>query len=216
MGCIVISENISLDGVIQDPTGDEGFGPGGWFNEIGSKTRDAWAKVVFDEVLHAEALLLGRRSYEWFFTRWASRTGDWADRLNGLPKHVVSSTLIEPKWNATVLNGHVVKAVAALKQTVEGDIVVYGSGQLAHTLLEHDLVDELRLMLYPCVLGIGERLFAETTDKKPMHMVDAHMVGDELTYVTCQPVGTAQSGGGRDTVEISSPWCCRFCVGRST
>lgn len=191
MGRIVISENLSLDGVIQDPTGDEGTSIGGWFTEIGQDTRDAWGKVLFDEVLNTEAVLLGRRSYEWFFARWATRTGEWADRLNGLPKYVVSSTLEQPKWNATLLTGDVVDAVAALRRSIDGDIAVYGSGQLAHTLIEHDLVDELRLMVYPCALGSGDRLFGATSHSKPLQLADARVVGDSLAYLTYRPARTA-------------------------
>ncbi len=192
MGKIVISENVSLDGVIQDPTGEEGFRLGGWFGQIGDKDREAWAKVELDEALGTEALLLGRRSYEYFAARWASRSGEWADRLNGLPKYVVSSTLEDPDWNnSTVLKGDVVNEVSKLKQEVSGDIVVYASGQLVHTLLEHDLVDELRLMIYPFVLGAGERLFGETGDKKPMRLVDTRTVGDGLAFLTYQPVRDA-------------------------
>jgi dihydrofolate reductase len=192
MGKIVISENVSLDGVIQDPTGEEGFRLGGWFAQIGDKDREAWAQVELDEALGAEALLLGRRSYEFFAARWASRSGEWADRLNSLPKYVVSSTLEDPDWNnSTVLTGDVVNEVSKLKQRVNGDIVVYASGQLAHTLIEHDLVDELRLMIYPFVLGAGERLFGETSDKKPMRLVNTRTVGDGLAFLTYQPVRDA-------------------------
>ena len=192
MGKIVISENVSLDGVIQDPTGEEGFGRGGWFGQIGDKDREAWARVELDEALGTEALLLGRRSYEFFAARWASRSGEWADRLNSLPKYVVSSTLEDPDWNnSTVLNGDVLDEVSKLKQRVTGDIVVYASGQLAHTLMEHDLVDELRLMIYPFVLGAGERLFGETSDKKPMRLVNTQTVGDGLAFLTYQPVRDA-------------------------
>ena len=128
MGKIIISENISLDGVVQDPTGEEGFRHGGWFRQIGDKDREAWAKVLLDEALGAEAMLLGRRSYEFFAARWPSRSGDYADRLNSMPKYVVSSTLQEPKWtNATVLKGGAVSEVSKLKQELAGDIVVYGS-----------------------------------------------------------------------------------------
>jgi dihydrofolate reductase len=167
MGKIVISENVSLDGVVQDPTGDEGFRHGGWFSQVGDKDREEWAKIEFQEALGAEALLLGRRSDEYFGTRWTGRSGEWADRLNSLPKYVVSSTLVDPEWsNSTVLKGDVVNEVSKLKQELDGQIVVYASRQLVHTLMEHDLVDELRLMVYPFVLGAGERLFGETSDKK--------------------------------------------------
>ena len=189
MGTIVISENISLDGVIQDPTGDEGFRHGGWFGQIGDKDREAWARLECDEALGSEALLLGRRSYEFFAARWPSRTGAWADRLNSLPKYVVSSTLEDPDWNnSTVLKGDVVNEVSKLKQELAGEIVVYASGQLVRTLIEHDLVDELRLIAYPVVLGAGERLFGETSDKKSMRLVDTRTVGDNLAFLTYQPV----------------------------
>ncbi|MGO8958949.1 MAG: dihydrofolate reductase family protein [Streptosporangiaceae bacterium] len=192
MGRIVISENVSLDGVIQDPTGEEGFRLGGWFGQIGEKDRNAWARVELDEALGAAALLLGRRSYEYFAARWVSRTGEWADRLNNLPKYVVSSTLEDPDWNnSTVLMGDAVSEVSKLRQRVNGDIIVYASGQLVHTLIEHDLVDELRLMIYPFALGAGERLFGETSDKKAMRLVDAQIVGDGLAFLTYQPVRDA-------------------------
>jgi dihydrofolate reductase len=185
MGKIVISENVSLDGVVQDPTGDEGFSFGGWFNQIADTDREAWAEVEFEEARRAQALLLGRRSDQWFAARWSSRSGEWADRLNSLPKYVVSSTVIDPHWNnSMVLTGDVVSEISKLKQELDGDIVVYASGQLVGTLMEHDLVDELRLMIYPVVLGAGERLFRPTTDKKPMRLVDARTVGDGLAYVT--------------------------------
>ena len=185
MGKIIISENVSLDGVVQDPTGEEGFRLGGWFGHVGDRDREAWVKVELDEALSAGALLLGRRSDEWFATRWLSRSGEWADRLNSLPKYVVSSTLEEARWtNSTVLKGDVVSEVSKLKQEVAGDIVVYASSQLVHTLMEHDLVDELRLMIYPVVLGTGERLFGETSDKKPMRLVHAQTVGDSLALLT--------------------------------
>jgi dihydrofolate reductase len=188
MGRIIISENVSLDGVVQDPTGEEGFGRGGWFLQMGDKDREAWAKLELDEALGAEALLLGRRSDEWFAARWLSRSGEWPDRLNRLPKYVVSSTLQEPKWsNSTVLKGDVVNEVSKLKQELDGDIVVYASTQLVHTLMEHDLVDELRLVMYPVVLGAGERLFGETSDKKPMRLINTQTVGDGLAFLTYQP-----------------------------
>jgi dihydrofolate reductase len=185
MGKIVISENVSLDGVVQDPTGEEGFRHGGWGVELGDKDREAWAKVETDEALGAEALLLGRRSYEFFAGRFPSRSGEWADRLNGMPKYVVSSSLHDPKWNnATVLKGDVVDDVSKLKQELDGEIVVYASRQLVSTLMEHDLVDELRLVVFPVVLGAGERLFGETSDKKPMRLVDTKTLGEGLAFLT--------------------------------
>jgi len=192
MGKIIISENASLDGVVQDPTGEEGFRQGGWFRQIGDKDREAWARVLLDEALGAEAMLLGRRSYQFFAARWPSRSGDYPDRLNSMPKYVVSSTLEEPEWtNATVLKGDVVSEVSKLKEELAGDIVVYGSSQLVHTLMEYDLADELRLMIYPVVVGAGERLFGETSDTKPMRLINTQTVGDGLAFLTYRPVRAA-------------------------
>jgi dihydrofolate reductase len=146
-------------------------------------------KARTDEALNAEALLLGRRSDAGFAVRWPSRSGEWADRLNSLPKYVVSSSLQEPMWsNATVLKSEVVTEVSKLKQELDGDIVVYASAQLARTLIEHDLVDELRLIIYPVVLGAGERLFGETSDQKPMRLVATRTVGGGLAFLIYQPV----------------------------
>ena len=185
MGKIVISTNATLDGVVQDPDGQDGFELGGWFNEFGGKDLQDWAKLETDEALRAEALLLGRRSDTWFGTRWNDRTGVWADRLNGLPKYVVSSTLQEAVWrNSTVLSGDVVKEVSELKQKVDGEILVYASYQLVRTLIEHDLADQLRLVVYPVVLGAGVRLFDQIGDKKPMRLVDLRTVGGGLVFYT--------------------------------
>jgi dihydrofolate reductase len=185
MGKIVISTNMSLDGVVQDPDGEEGFRLGGWFVHFAGKDREAWAKVELEEALGAEALLLGRRSDEWFATRWSSRSGEWADRLNTLPKYVVSSTIQRPRWsNATVLKGEVVQEVSELKQELAGEIIIYASYQLARTLIKHDLVDELRLIVFPVVLGAGKRLFDETSDKKPMRLREARTVGEGLAHLT--------------------------------
>jgi dihydrofolate reductase len=192
MGKIVISENVSLDGVVEDPTGEEGFRHGGWFSQVGDKDREEWAKVEFEEALAAEALLLGRRSDAYFGMRWAGRSGEWADRLNSLPKYVVSSTLVVPEWsNSTVLKGDLVNEVSKLKQELDGDIVVYASRQLVQTLMEHDLVDELRLMVYPFVLGAGERLFGETSDKKSIRPLGIRTVGVGLVYLTYEIVRDA-------------------------
>jgi len=191
MARIVISENVSLDGVIQDPAGVEGFRLGGWVGRIGDRGREEAAKVALDEALGAEAMLLGRKSYEFLAARWPSRRGPLADRLNSLPKYVVSSTLEAPAWNnTTVLKDGVIDEVLKLKQLIDGEIVVAASFQLWHTLMEHDLVDELRLMIYPVVLGAGERLFGETSDKKPMHLVSTRTV-DDLALVTYEPVRDA-------------------------
>jgi dihydrofolate reductase len=185
MGKIVISTNVSLDGVVQDPDGEEGFRLGGWFGRFGGKDLEAWAKVSLEEALGTAALLLGRRSDEWFATRWLSRSGEWADRLNRMPKYVVSSTVEEPRWsNATVLQGDVVNEVTMLKREFEGEIVVYASYQLGRTLLEHDLVDELRLVVFPVVLGAGERLFGELGEDRPMRLVETKIIGDGLVHLT--------------------------------
>ena len=192
MGKIVVSQNMSLDGVVQDPTGEEGFRHGGWFLEYGSEDYEAWAEVGLEEARDADALLMGRRSDAYFGPRWLSRSGEWADRLNGLPKYVVSSTLEAPRWsNATVLPGEVVNEVAKLKETVDGEIVVVASRQLVHALMEHDLVDELRLMVYPVVLGDGERVFGETSHKVPVRLVDTRTVGAGLAYFTYEIVRDA-------------------------
>jgi dihydrofolate reductase len=190
VGTIVISENVSLDGVIQDPAGDEGFRLGGWVGLI--KDSPQLNKLALDEALRAEALLLGRRSYEWLAARWPSRSGDLADRLNSMPKHVVSSTLHDPAWNnSTVLTGDVVEEVSRLKQELDGEILVAGSFQLLRTMLEHDLVDMVRLKIFPVVLGAGERLFGETSDKKPMRLVDTQTAGDGVAVLTYEAVRPA-------------------------
>jgi dihydrofolate reductase len=192
MGKIIISENVSLDGVIQDPAGDEGFQRGGWVGRVGDRGREEAAQVLLEEALGTEAMLLGRRSYEFLAARWPSRTGALADRLNSKPKYVVSSTLQDPIWNnTTVLKGNVVNEVSKLKQQLAGDIVVPASFQLVCTLIEHDLADELRLMIYPVVLGAGERLFGETSDNKPLRLISTRTVGNDLAYLTYQPVRDA-------------------------
>ena len=185
MARIVISENITLDGVVQDPTGDEGFARGGWFHDGDDEAGQGWAEVETGEALNAEALLLGRRSYEYLVARWPQRTGVWADRLNSMPKYVVSATLADPVWAATtVLTGDAVDEVTSLKERLEGEIVLNGSGRLARTLIEHDLVDEFRLMVYPFVLGCGERLFPETPDRTALRLTDTRTVGGGLALVT--------------------------------
>ena len=191
MGRIVISENVTLDGVVQDPAGVEGFRLGGWVGRIGDRGREEAAKILLDESLSAEVLMQGRRTYEFLAARWPSRSGELADRLNSMPKYVVSSTLEDPVWNnSTLLKGDLVSEVSKLKQELNGEIVVAGSIQLVHTLMEHDLVDELRLMVYPVVLGVGNRLFGETSDKKSMHLLGTRTV-DDLAYLTYEVVRAA-------------------------
>ena len=191
MGKIVMSgpQNVSLDGVVQDPDGEEGFRLGGWFLQFGGRDLEEWNKVALEEALRAEAWLLGRRSYEFFGARWRPRSGELADRLNSMPKYVVSSTLEDLEWsNSTVLKGDVATQVSKLKLELDGEIVVPASYQLARTLIAHDLVDELRLVVFPVVLGDGERLFDGTSEKKPMRLVDTKTIGDGLVFVTYELV----------------------------
>jgi dihydrofolate reductase len=186
MGRIVVTEFVSLDGVMEDPGGAEGFKYGGWTFEI--SRGDEGDRFKLDEALSAEALLLGRVTYEGFAAAWPSREGEFADKFNTMPKYVVSSTLESPEWNnSTVLKGDVEEAVAKLRQEQEGDIVVHGSAQLVRALVEHDLVDELRLMVFPVVLGSGKRLFGETSDKKPLQLVDSKIVGDGVAILSYRP-----------------------------
>ena len=183
MGKVVVSQFITMDGVVEDP-GGEGFARGGWafkFNRGQEGDR-----FKFDEAMASGALLLGRVTYEGFAKAWPSRTGEFADKYNGMPKYVVSTTLKNPEWNnSTVIAGDVAQAVAQLKHNVAGDILVNGSIQLVHTLAAHDLVDEYRLMVYPTVLGAGKRLFGETSAPAAFRLTDAMRAGDTmiLTFV---------------------------------
>jgi dihydrofolate reductase len=188
VGRIVVTEFVSLDSVVEDPGGAEDFKYGGWSFEV--SRGDEGDKFKLDETLSSEALLLGRVTYEGFAKAWPSREGEFADKFNTMPKYVVSSTLEEPEWNnSTVLKGDLAEEVAKLKQEHDGEIVVHGSPRLVQTLLEHDLVDELRLMVFPVVLGIGKRLFGETSDKKPLRLVDSKVVGDGVVILVFQPAG---------------------------
>jgi dihydrofolate reductase len=183
MGKLIVSENVTLDGVVQDPAGDEGFERGGWVGLI--KDRPQAAKLALDEALNAEALLFGRRSYEWFAGRWPSRSGELADRLNGMAKYVVSSTLGAPEWsNSTVLAGDAVTDVANVKRDIDGEVVVLASFELVRALLQHDLVDELRLKVYPVVAGAGRRLFAEEDAKKDLRLVDSRSIDGDVVCLT--------------------------------
>jgi dihydrofolate reductase len=192
MGKIVITTNTTLDGVVQDPDGKEGFRLGGWFGRAGGTDLDEWARIETAEAAGADALLLGRRSDEWFASRWLSRGGEWADKLNRMPKYVVSSTLGHARWgNATILGGDLVSEISALKQKVGGEILVYASYQLGRLLIEHDLADEFRLVVFPVVLGAGERLFGGTSDQRPLRLVSAATIGDGLAFLTYRPVRAA-------------------------
>jgi dihydrofolate reductase len=188
MGRIVVTEFVSLDGVIEAPGGGEDFKHAGWTFEI-DRGADG-DKFKLDEALDSEALLLGRRTYEGFAGAWPSMKGEFADKFNNMPKYVVSSTLENPEWNnSTVLNGDVVEEVTKLKAGPDGDIVVHGSAQLVQTLIEHGLVDELRLMVFPVVLGSGKRLFGETSDKRRLQLTDSKTVGDGISILVYQPAG---------------------------
>ena len=190
MGRIVVTEFVSLDGVVEDPGGSEDFKYGGWSFEFDRGAEGDEFKL--DETRGSEALLLGRVTYEGFAEAWPSREGEFADMFNSMPKYVVSSTLTQPEWaNSTVLEaGDLVEAVSKLKQQADGDVVVHGSVQLAQTLIAHDLVDELRLMVFPVVLGTGKRLFGDPGEKKTLRLVDSKVVGDGvviLTYAAAPP-----------------------------
>jgi dihydrofolate reductase len=188
MGRIVVTEFVSLDGVMEDPGGSENFAQGGWSFKI--SRGDEGDKFKLDETFASEALLLGRVTYEGFAEAWPSREGEFADKFNNMPKYVVSSTMGDPEWNnSTVLKGDLVEQVRKLKQDQDGDIVVHGSARLVQTLVEHDLVDELRLMVYPVVLGSGKRLFGETSDKKPLRLVESKVVGDGVSILIYRPAG---------------------------
>jgi dihydrofolate reductase len=192
MGRIVVTEFVSLDGVMEDPGGAEDFKHGGWTFEIDRGDGD---KFKLDEAFETEALLLGRVTYAGFAAAWPSRQGEFADKFNSMPKYVVSSTLEEPTWNnTTVLKGDVVEEVSKLRQAPGGDIMVHGSAQLAQTLLEHGLVDELRLMVFPVILGIGKRLFGDTSDKKRLRLADSKAVGDGVAILIYE---TAAQGAKR-------------------
>jgi dihydrofolate reductase len=186
MGRIVVTEFISLDGVIEDPGGSEDYKYGGWSFEI--NRGDEGDKFKLDEALDSAALLLGRRTYEGFASAWPSRDGEFADKFNNMPKYVVSSTLKDPEWtNTTVISDDLASEVGRLKQDIDGDIVVHGSAQLVQALVEHGLVDELRLMVFPVVLGAGKRLFGETSDKRPLRLSDSKIVGDGVATLTYVP-----------------------------
>jgi dihydrofolate reductase len=186
MGRIVVTEFVSLDGVMEAPGGGEDFRHGGWTFEI--ERGEEGDKFKLDETNESEALLLGRRTYEGFAAAWPSRDGEFADKFNTMPKYVVSTTLEDPEWNnSTVLKGDVADEVAKLKERHEGDVVVHGSARLVQTLLEHGLVDQLRLMVHPVVLGEGKRLFGNTSDKRPMQLVDSKVVGDGVAILVYEP-----------------------------
>jgi dihydrofolate reductase len=183
MGKIVISTNSTLDGVVQDPDGKEGFALGGWFDKAMGEGRAEWAAFFVEEAMRADALLLGRTTDEWYATRWLGRTGEWAERLNSMPKYVVSGTIEQTVWsNGTVITGDLPTEIAKLKNEVAGDIVVYGSIQLVHALFEHDLVDEIRVMVMPIVAGEGERLFVRSGGLKDLQLTRSTALGNGIVF----------------------------------
>jgi dihydrofolate reductase len=182
LGRIVVTEFVSLDGVMEDPGGSESFKHSGWSFEI--SRGDEGDQFKLEETMASDALLLGRVTYEGFAKAWPSRQGEFADKFNSMPKYVVSATLENPEWtNSTVLRGDLSAEVEQVKQRHERDVVVHGSAQLVHWLLEHDLVDELRLMVFPVVLGTGKRVFGETSDKKRLRLAESKVVGDGVTIL---------------------------------
>ena len=192
MGRIVVTEFISLDGVIEAPGGGEDYKYGGWTFEI--DRGDEGNQFKLDETMSSAALLLGRRTYEGFAASWPERDGEFADKFNTMPKYVVSSTLRDPEWtNSTVLNGDVPAAVRKVRDEVDGDIVVHGSGKLVQTLLENDLVDRWHLMVFPVVLGAGQRLFGATSAKKPLRLESVETVGDGVSICVYTPVSPGET-----------------------
>jgi len=186
MGKIVVTEFVSLDGVMEDPGGSEAFKHGGWTFQI--DRGEEGDRFKLDETMDTEALLLGRKTYEGFAEAWPQREGEFADKFNNMPKYVVSSTLKDPAWNnTTVIEGDLAEAVSKLRDELDGDIVVHGSAQLAQALIENGLVDELRLMVFPVVLGSGKRLFGETSDKHSLKLSGSQFVGAGVAILTYQP-----------------------------
>jgi dihydrofolate reductase len=190
MGRIVVTEFVSLDDVMEDPGGSEGAKHGAWTFEI--PRGDEGDKFKLDETMSSEALLLGRVTYEGFAEAWPSRDGEFADKFNSMPKYVISSTLENPEWNnSTVLKGDLAEEVGELKRELDGDIVVHGSAQLVQGLVELDLVDELRLMVFPVVLGSGKRLFGETSGKKPFRLKESRVVGEGVAILVYERAGSS-------------------------
>jgi dihydrofolate reductase len=185
VGRLVVTEYISVDGVVEAPSGAEPFERVGWTDPFSRGSDGDQFKV--DETMAADAQLLGRVTYEQFAAAWPHYEGEFPDYFNAMPKYVVSATLTDPAWNnTTVIGGDVVEQVGKLKQQYERDILVHGSPQLAQTLIEHDLVDALHLLVYPVIVGAGKRLFDRTSDTKRLRLVEARTVGDDgvqlLTY----------------------------------
>jgi dihydrofolate reductase len=183
MGKIVVSQFVSVDGVIEDPVGMEGLGRGAWTSRFDSGPEGE--KLKIDEMVGSEALLLGRTTYDGYVAAWPSRGGEYADKINSMPKYVVSTTLESPKWdNTTVIGGDVAAEVARLKQETEGDILVHGSAQLTHALMEHELIDRWDLMTFPIVVGAGKRCFGDPGQAAVLRLVRCEAVGDGVTILS--------------------------------
>jgi len=186
MGRIIVTEFVSLDGVMEAPGGGENFKHAGWTFQI--KRGEEGDKFKLDETFESEALLLGRVTYEGFARAWPKMKNAFADKFNNMPKYVVSSTLKTAEWNnSTILNGNVIEDVGALKSKLHGNIVVHGSARLAQALIANDLIDELRLMVFPVILGSGKKLFGESDEKKPMRLTSARTVGDGVSIMIYEP-----------------------------
>ncbi len=201
MGKVVVSQFITLDGVVEDPGGSESFEHGGWAFKFDRGAEGD--KFKLDEVMASDALLLGRITFEGFADAWPSRTGEFADKFNSMPKYVVSTTLRDPDWsNSTVIGGDVAGAVSKLRRDIDGEILVNGSVKLVRTLMQSDLVDEYRLMIFPTVLGTGQRLFGETNEPASLRLVDSRPAGDTVILI----LERAASGAERSSPpEPSSP-----------
>jgi dihydrofolate reductase len=188
MSRLIVSQFATLDGVMEDPGGSEGSAFGGWAFKF--QRGEDGDRFKLDETMNTEALLLGRRTYEGFAEAWPQREGEFADKFNNMPKYVVSSTLKDPGWtNTTVIDGDLAESVGKLRDELDGDIVVHGSAQLAQALIDQGLVDELRLMVFPVVLGAGKRLFGDTSDKHSLKLTSSRFVGDGVAILTYEPAG---------------------------
>jgi dihydrofolate reductase len=183
---VIVSEYVTLDGVMEDPGGAEGFKHGGWSFGFGGAEQQQYK---FEELFACDALLLGRRTYEGFAAAWPNMpgTGAYGERMNSLPKYVASTTLSEVTWNATLIKGDLAEELSRRKQEAGQDVLIFGSGELVRTLHERDLIDEYRLMIFPIVLGSGKRLFPAGNEKKVLKLVETRTLGSGIVLLTYQP-----------------------------